>query len=213
MISGSLFQLRNSNQDLSTGIIWCLKEISGDKDLSWAAVWAVAFPRVRLRHRIIYLCKRASTRTRLWELKILLRDKRHNTGRQPRCADVVHHVAKSLCNCSLWFLPSPKQMRRLLGGSGCSAGAEIIRQTRAQCPSTCRPVVGEVTRRARYWIPAEAERCPRDPGATAGQQWKADSAAEKARLCAEHSKGGQKLKTGSFHSFLTHVLPKITCFS
>lgn len=97
-------------------------------------------------------------------------------------------------------LPPSRCNAWLLWGSGWSTGAAIIIQhsqgkTRAQCQSICQPVVGEITRRALYWIPAEAERCPRDPEATAGQQWKDDSADEKSRLHTEPSEGGRTLKT------------------
>lgn len=101
-------------------------------------------------------------------------------------------------------LPPSRCSAWLLWGSGWSTGAAIIIQhsqgrTKAQCQSTCQPVVGEVTRRALYWIPPEAEeRCPRDPEATAGQWWKANSADEKSRLHTEPSKGGQNLKTRIF---------------
>lgn len=177
---------------------------------SWGAIWDVGIPRVRVQHGIVQCALNLRER----EHKNKLNSGNSKSHSETSVTILVHSPAalmwlNRLANLSAivlfsFSLPPSRCSAWLLWGSRWSTGAAIIIQhsqgrTRAQCQSDCQPVVGKVTRRALYWIPAEAEeRCPRDPEATAGQWLKADSAYEKSLLHTEPSKGGQNLKTRIF---------------
>lgn len=162
-------------------------ELSGDKDLpSRVAIWDTAIPQVKLQHKMTYLHRRESTRT---NSTLGVKNATQRQVLQPLSSVLLQEPpnlpAIVLFNFSL---PPNRCSAWRLWGSAWSTGAAIIIQhsqgkTRAQCQSTRQPVAGKVTRRALYWIPAEAEEgCPGDPEATAGQWWKADSTVKQSWL-------------------------------